>query len=399
MSQTPNDPNTPSDSNEGWRQPPQQGWNQSPQQGYGHYPQQGVPVNMPIAPKPGSVALRPLSLGDIFEGTFKSFKYAPLAIIVPLLLVNVILSVAAVRYLMYWATQNLLPIVDRFESSGPVTIDSPSEFSEIFTPEFINSFWVLGLAMAIISILGTFVMVFCYGIIAVSVARGIAGQKTSLGQAIRLAGRGLPGLLGIAGILTLLYIAGTFAAIAILVNTLSTYANQSSPFAGALVPALFLAPLVGLAIILMSVKLFAPPLIAAVEEVGPLRAIGRSWSLTRFNFWRVLGILLLMGIITSAAIGIVSAPFQALTQTSYYSINYSDLDQVRAILSNTSWAQAILSGITSGLSSIIMTVVASVLYFDLRFRHEQLHFTIAREVESGNQPEIPGDTAQASTMR
>ncbi len=399
MSQTPNEPNE----QPGWNQPPQQGWGQAPQ--YGQY---GAPGNfpgapnyqpVPAAPKPGSVSLKPLTLGDIFEGTFKSFKYAPLAIILPLLIVNVIITVAAVRYFAYWATQHLIPLIDKIGASTGVTIDSPSQISEIFTPEFINSFWSLGIAMAILTILGTFVTVFCYGIIAVSVARGAAGQKTSLGHAIRLASRGPSGLLGIAGILTLLYIAATFAALAMTVASLTAIANQSTSYVSALVPIFFVAPILGIIVLIMSVKVFASPFAAAVEGVGPLKAITRSWNLTRFNFWRVLGILLLMGIITSAAIGIISAPFQALTQTQYYTTNYDNLEQVRAMISSTSWTQAILSGVTGALSSIIMTVVATMLYLDLRFRHEQLHFTIAREVESGNQPEIPGESAQASTMR
>ena len=44
------------------------------------------------------------------------------------------------------------------------------------------------------------------------------------------------------------------------------------------------------------VRLILMTPIAAVEEVGPLRIITRSWELTRDHFWRLLGFVLLVAI-------------------------------------------------------------------------------------------------------
>jgi len=415
MSQTPNDPNDPQQPAEGWRQPPQQGWGQSASGNAQNYGQYGPPGNIPGAPyyqpsapvaKPGSVGLRPLSLGDIFEGTFKSFKYAPLALVIPLLIVNVIMSVAGVRYFFYWMTHNVLPILEGINTADSYTIDSPSDLQQLFPPAFINSFWSLGLVLSLITVVGTFLTVFCYGMVSVSVTRGIAGQKTSFTQAVRLASRKLGGLMGLAGIVSLLYVAVIVVFAATAVAMFNSVLTGSSLLVSMFVPFFFLIPIVAIAGALITVKLFAAPQAAAIESVGPLRALGRSWALTRFNFWRVLGILLLMGIITSIAVSIVSAPFQTFTPMGTAdSLGVGeqgtpvDFEQLRQSLMGASWGLGIMSGITSALSAIVMAIVASLLYLDLRFRHEQLHVTIANESASGQQPEIPGSTAQASTMR
>lgn len=51
-------------------------------------------------------------------------------------------------------------------------------------------------------------------------------------------------------------------------------------------------------------RLGMAPYAAASERIGPFRALGLSWDLTRRNFWRTFGVLVIIGLVVGLVVGI-----------------------------------------------------------------------------------------------
>jgi len=100
-----------------------------------------------------------------------------------------------------------------------------------------------------------------------------------------------------------------------------------------------------------------PALLA--EGIGPIRALDRSWTLTRGHFWRLLGILVLMYLLTtviSGALGAFALPLAVLVPF------------VPAVVRG-----AIILTLDTVASAVVQPALylcVALLYFDLRIRHE-----------------------------
>jgi len=108
------------------------------------------------------------------------------------------------------------------------------------------------------------------------------------------------------------------------------------------------------------------------EGVGPIRALDRSWTLTRGSWWRVFGILLLMYLLQSA----VSGAFGVLAFPLAIAVPF--LPQfVRG---------AMLLSLTTAASAVVLPVIylcIALLYFDLRIRRESFDLDqLARQAVS-----------------
>lgn len=94
------------------------------------------------------------------------------------------------------------------------------------------------------------------------------------------------------------------------------------------------------------------------ERKGPLSALGRSWKLTRDNFWRVFGTLLV--------VAIIAIVFQLVVG-----------GIVGGILGGTNASELAAAIVTTILNVLLLAVtyplwaaVVSVVYYDLRVRNE-----------------------------
>jgi hypothetical protein len=121
------------------------------------------------------------------------------------------------------------------------------------------------------------------------------------------------------------------------------------------VPVLFLVLLVD---VWLFVRLSLVVPAAVIERAGPLRAIGRSWNLTRDNWWRLFGtlvVLFLISLVIQLAIGFVFglvAGALAISETAF------------AVL----WVLTLVA-----IGVIVDPLTASVLgvaYYDTRVRNE-----------------------------
>jgi hypothetical protein len=100
-----------------------------------------------------------------------------------------------------------------------------------------------------------------------------------------------------------------------------------------------------------------PALLA--EDVGPVRALDRSWTLTRNHWWRLFGILVLIYLLTSVisgALGVFSLPLA-----------------VAVPFVPPFFRGAIILTVETLASAVVQPAIflcVTLLYFDLRIRHE-----------------------------
>jgi len=110
------------------------------------------------------------------------------------------------------------------------------------------------------------------------------------------------------------------------------------------------------------------------EDVGPIRGLGRSWSLVSSSWWRTLGILLIVGILQS----IIS--YALLILFTLFADIFSTGDFRAALVS-------VGSTLLSALVSPITTIAVVLLYFDLRVRKEGLDLDqLAQQTSPGPAP-------------
>ena len=121
----------------------------------------------------------------------------------------------------------------------------------------------------------------------------------------------------------------------------------------------FLALIVPGVWLLVSWSVFLPALL--FEGLGPPRALGRSFELVRGRWLATLGVLIVAGLVSSVASGIVSAGFDALLSSG---------------LGDHVFSAALIDSVGNAAASAIglpfQAAMIAVLYFDLRARKERM---------------------------
>lgn len=95
------------------------------------------------------------------------------------------------------------------------------------------------------------------------------------------------------------------------------------------------------------------------EELGPARALRRSWQLVSGEWWRTLGILLVVGIMTSVIQSVLGFLFGGLAAV----LPGLDTDLHAAL--STSATQ-----LASAVVTPLLPIAVTLLYFDMRVRKE-----------------------------
>jgi hypothetical protein len=112
------------------------------------------------------------------------------------------------------------------------------------------------------------------------------------------------------------------------------------------------------------------------EGVGPVTALGRSWNLTRENWWRTLGILFIISIMVS----LIQSAFGFLF-TGIAAVIPGLGDDLRAGLVTT------VATLVQALVGAITPIAITMLYLDLRVRKEGLDLDqLARQAAPGPAP-------------
>lgn len=327
-----------------------------PQYGPPYYGNQGRP-----AAKPGIVPLRPISLGEIYDGAFQAIRTNPRVML------GVSAVVVTVITLISLASQSLA-----FEQIGVAISSLDAE-----SPE--QALGPLGSAIGAWTadaVLQTLAVGVLSGLLIVAVSRAVLGQTMSPGE---LWGKVRGRLLPLLGLNLLLLVA--YTGIGLLVLAPALLGLLVSPFLAVGLALLFgLLAFLALVFVWVRWSMATPALL--LEGLSVTASMRRSWSLVGSSFWRVLGILLLSLVIVVVVGGIISVPFSLVGTFFAEPVTTDPFAAFQLTL-----PQLLINGLGALIVGVLtypfIAAVTSLLYIDLRMRREGLDVELARAAEAG----------------
>lgn len=319
--------------------------------------------------KPGIIPLRPLSIGDIYQGAFAAIKTnarTMFGFTAALLGVVLVISIAT-----NYAIINLVL---------PNYLSPSSPYAAVFT-SLSGSFSQLG--GSLLQVLAT---VLLSGLIVVAVSRSVLGRVASSKEVWeRTKSKFLP-LIGlniitsiISGLMMIIGIVVFFVLLASAASTAKTDREFLQDLGVSLVGLLILMVISALVSSYLSIKFSVASPAMVLENLGVFAAIGRSWSLTRGNFWRLFGINILTAIITSMVAGIFVGIADALGAI-FIVVGSSSPEDMLASLNTTYILVMVMSTIAQLLILPFTSSVNALLYIDLRMRKEGLDVELRNAV-------------------
>lgn len=335
------------------------------QQGQGApNPYGGSPYG-PQAAKPGIVPLRPLTLGEIYDGAFSAIRHNPgvmLGVATLVLLIATILGVLVGQ----------LVVPSLASTFGSITAEEPelAGFDTMY-------------AQIIATSLGSLVTVLLAapvveGILTVSVSQSVIGRKLSVREVwtrVRprvgiLVGWALLRMLGAVVLIT----AWTLVLVLVIVGL-----GEQSVGAAVLLTVLMIVVLLAVTVWLgVRLGLVAPAL--ALEGRGLGTTLARAWRLTRGSFWRLFGIYLLAYIIVNIASGLITYPIQAAS--GFFSVSGTGAATLGTVL-----AMVLSTVLSTAITTIFLSSVVAILYIDVRMRREGLDVQLAAAAAQAADPQ------------
>lgn len=307
-----------------------------PQFGYAPPPGFGYPM----APKPGIIPLRPLSLGEIYDGAFRAMRANPKVMFG--LTFFVVLAVTVIQ------TGGLWLLGDSTTSSLTSVVG--------------------GVGSLVGTLFSSIATTLLSGILIVAVSRAVLGRKISISEAWRQCGGQVWRLIGLT-LLVSLIVAG--AAIALVLILVGVILNTSGGGGGAIALfVIFLIAAIVAAFYFQIRTMFATPVLM-LERVGVTTALKRGWRLSRGRFWRTFGIYILATLMVGLISSVISVPLTLIGLT----VGLSDASN---FIMSTMLMSAITSLITSIITTPFMAGVVSLLYIDARMRSEGLDVELAK---------------------
>ncbi|MFD3549587.1 glycerophosphoryl diester phosphodiesterase membrane domain-containing protein [Streptomyces sp. NPDC058655] len=356
---------SPADGTSAPQTPPQA---PAPGPGWGSYGQQyGAPQagayghpggpgqwGRPPAAKPGVIPLRPLGLGEILDGAVSTMRTHWRSVLPVTLVVATVIQIVSL-------------LVQKFLMADLVVTTDPERAPDLSqTIDDLGSSLSLTAVTTVIQILGTIVAT---AMLTMIYSRAVLGRGSSVSAAWRDARPQLPRLIG----LTLLLALGFVAVAAVLLGAaLLAEGTTAALLVLLLIPFLFALTLwLGI-----SFSLASPALM--LERTTVRKAFGRSWKLVKGSWWRILGITLLTGLITTVIGWIIIGPLTAIGIFAFG----GGVDGLMDGSAGTAWGTLILAGIGGIIAqTITMPISAGVtvlLYVDQRIRREGLDLELAR---------------------
>jgi len=308
------------------------------------------------------IPLRPLNLSDIFNGAVAYIRANPKAtlglttvVVVVAQLLALILSVGPLAF-----TGELQPSLSGEEVSPGVMLGSSA--SSIAGA---GATWLSSILLS--------------GMLTVVVGRAVFGTSITISEAWQRLRPRLWALIGF----TVLEVVGAVVLVAVVVLIISGVAVAAGGVAAAVagVP-LVLALIVGL--VYLGVMLSFAPSVIVLERLQIIPAISRSFKLVRNDFWRVLGIRLLGGIVAAVIAGAVTVPFSFGGQI--------------LLVSGSSTLTALIALVLLSIGSAIGQIITApfsagvvvLLYTDRRIRAEAFDLVLQTGAAFG--PGAPADS-------
>ncbi|MDE3721016.1 glycerophosphoryl diester phosphodiesterase membrane domain-containing protein [Nocardiopsis sp. N85] len=359
--------------------PPGQGHWQAGQgrQGYGYGGGHQAP---PPVPKPGVVALRPMTLGDILNGAFSLIRRNPKTMVglsmIVLAVSSIVSSIGFGGYMSDYGT-----FLDQV-MNDPMSVDpnDPMPFSA----------WsiIAVYGGGLISYAGT---VFLTGLLTTTVGMAVLGRRLSPGETWTAFRERIGPVIGLA-LLQLLIGMGLSMVVmgatigGVVMGVAVSFAGSEGLGIAVVVISLLVGLLGGGALALwILIRIYFAMPIVVLERVGVGAALARSWRLTQGSWWRVFGIVLLSFVLIFFVSSLLSTPFSIVSIVPSF-VGPGEL-----------WA-AVASGAVMYVGNVLVysvttpfTVgVTTLLYVDLRMRREGLDLRLHTAALSGHDvgPEI-----------
>ena len=309
--------------------------------------------------------------GEIIDGSFQTIRRNAKAMLGASLL-----------------AQSLAAILTAVLTAATATsVGSIEAWAENSSPTDLTS---LGLGfvavIALVAVLTLFLASVLQGAMVVPVARSILNRPTGFRQMWGLARPRVGALMRLAA---LLMVTALLAMLVPAAAAVALIASMEGMGILLLIP-LFLG-FVAL-FIWMYIKLMVAPAAVVIEELGALDALRRSWKLTRANWWRILGITLVVSIMVGIVSQVVMIPVTLLPPLMASFISpHGGSGQDMAIAVAIGIITAVLGALAGALGYAFQTSVMALIYMDLRMRKDGLDISLLRMLESGADPDgIPG---------
>ena len=362
----PEQPAQPQQAQQPWGAPeqpaqPQQQWGAAPQPDAAWQGTQTQGGTAWTVAQPGIIPLRPLTVGELFNGAFQAVRVNP-----------------QTMFGFAFAIMAVVGLVQAFFASSS-TSSLTRALSSGDTEDLVYS---LGGSMGsfVTSGLTMLATAFLSGMLALTVWDAVLGRKSSPADAWhRFSPRFVPVLLAtlligiiefVVIVLVLLVFMIPFFLVVVNAASARSYDSASAGIGGAL--SIIFLMIVALIVVgcFFTVKFAFTSSAVVLEGLGPVDAIKRSWSLSKGSFWRILGRILLIGVV----IGLISSVLGAVVGA-ILGVGANAAESVGMLVAFSAFVSALLSAVVIPVQSSFYTL----MYLDERMRKENLAPMIAQE--------------------
>jgi hypothetical protein len=315
-------------------------------------------------PKPGIVPLRPLGLGEIYDGSFQAIRTNPRTMLGISAIVMVIVALIGLlpQYFFLAQTLDLEALGERAATAEEL---DPAMFAPLGAAVggLLLSTTVKWLASTVLSAL-----------LVTAVSEAVLGRRMPPAVLWQRVKPRLWGVLGVSVLSGLIPLAAFSIATALFVAVgFAIAAVTGSTAAGVAISVILgIVVVIGVTVYLgIALSLAAPALL--LEAVGPIAALRRSWRLVRGSWWRLFGILLLTSIVVGVLSSVIAVP---LTQGAGAIVAAGQGSTGTLIVG------AALNALAELLTGTVFTpfsaAVTALLYIDRRMRAEGLDLQLLR---------------------
>lgn len=344
--------------------------------GYGQQP----PYGQPRAPKPGVVALRPMTLGDVYNGAFSLIRNNPKTTVgltlVVMAIASIISSIGASGYLSDYGA-----FIDQV-MSDPASVDPDDPFP--------FSGWSLA-AMYGGGLLTQAGVILVTGLLTAVVGMAALGHKLSPAQAWAAVRDRIWSVVGLALLQLLIFfglsmVVATVGFVALFLGVFLAVSGSEGVGITVIIASLVLGFGGGIALAAwIYIRIYFAMPVVVLERLGAGAALARSWRLTQGRWWRTFGIALLAFILMAFVSSLLSTPFGLLSA-------------VFVLISPGAAWTAIASGAVVYVGSVVASAITTpftvgvntLLYVDARMRSEGLDLKLHQAAQAGYEagPEI-----------
>ena len=309
------------------------------------------------APKPGIIPLRPLTLTDLFSGSFSALRKNPSVLFGFTIIVMTVVALLSLAGTM-------LPLFSFTSLMGD--LDPQASSKALLDSAYMS---VVSTIVGFIALLaGSFLAgTVLDGVLSVAVSQLVIGKKITFKQSWALVKPRLWSMLG-ASFLSMLAV-GSPLLVLVILFFMSLYSwPGSDAFFSLFGLLLALALPVVLVSYVISIRFLYAPICAVLEEKGPIEAVKRSWALTSGSFWVTLGRVILINVVVGFIAGMIVQIIGIIAAIFMFTI-LSD--------PSTVWSTIILYGVISALQMLAYSLVVPILaayqtlmYVDEKIRKE-----------------------------